>query len=63
MDTADTTTEAFANTRASSAVDLPDYAPIPPSAFGPALNEQGYSSAEWNETFTGSPTAPTNQRS
>jgi len=42
MDTADTTTEAFANTRASSAVDLPDYAPIPASAFGPALNEQGY---------------------
>src|ERR1700740_1919186 len=22
--------------------DLPDYAPIPPSALGPALNEQGY---------------------
>ena len=21
---------------------LPDYAPVPPSAFGPALNEQGY---------------------
>ena len=27
---------------AASAEDLPDYAPIPPSAFGPALNEQGY---------------------
>ena len=25
-----------------SAADLPDYAPIPPSALGPALNEQGY---------------------
>ena len=29
MSTADTTTEAFANTRPSSAEDLPDYAPIP----------------------------------
>jgi glyoxylase-like metal-dependent hydrolase (beta-lactamase superfamily II) len=27
---------------ASSADELPDYAPIPQSAFGPALNEQGY---------------------
>ena len=27
---------------ASSAADLPDYAPIPRSALGPALNEQGY---------------------
>jgi glyoxylase-like metal-dependent hydrolase (beta-lactamase superfamily II) len=27
---------------ASAATDLPDYAPIPPSALGPALNEQGY---------------------
>ena len=42
MSTADTTTEAFANTRPSSADDLPDYAPVPRSAFGPALNEQGY---------------------
>ena len=25
-----------------SADELPDYAPIPPSAMGPALNEQGY---------------------
>jgi glyoxylase-like metal-dependent hydrolase (beta-lactamase superfamily II) len=25
-----------------NSVDLPDYAPIPQSAFGPALNEQGY---------------------
>jgi glyoxylase-like metal-dependent hydrolase (beta-lactamase superfamily II) len=38
----DTTTEAHANTRPSSAEDLPDYAPIPRPAFGPALNEQGY---------------------
>jgi glyoxylase-like metal-dependent hydrolase (beta-lactamase superfamily II) len=42
MSTADTTTEAFANTLPSSADDLPDYAPIPRPAFGPALNEQGY---------------------
>jgi glyoxylase-like metal-dependent hydrolase (beta-lactamase superfamily II) len=42
MSAPDTTTEAFANTRPSSAEDLPDYAPIPRPAFGPALNEQGY---------------------
>jgi len=40
--TVDTTTEAFANTRPGRAEDLPDYAPIPRAAFGPALNEQGY---------------------
>jgi glyoxylase-like metal-dependent hydrolase (beta-lactamase superfamily II) len=38
----DTTNEAFADTRPSSPEDLPDYAPIPRSALGPALNEQGY---------------------
>jgi glyoxylase-like metal-dependent hydrolase (beta-lactamase superfamily II) len=27
---------------AAPATDLPDYAPIPPSALGPAVNEQGY---------------------
>jgi glyoxylase-like metal-dependent hydrolase (beta-lactamase superfamily II) len=42
MSSADTTTEAYANTRPSSAEDLPDYAPIPRPALGPALNEQGY---------------------
>src|SRR6267143_4020136 len=42
MSTADTTTEAFADARPSDAADLPDYAPIPKSALGPALNEQGY---------------------
>jgi hypothetical protein len=26
----------------ASADELPDYAPIPPSALGPALNAQGY---------------------
>ena len=26
----------------ASADTLPDYAPIPPSALGPAVNEQGY---------------------
>jgi glyoxylase-like metal-dependent hydrolase (beta-lactamase superfamily II) len=41
MSTPDTTTEAFANTR-PKAEDLPDYAPVPRSALGPALNEQGY---------------------
>jgi hypothetical protein len=41
MSTPDTTTEAFANTR-PSADALPDYAPVPRSALGPALNEQGY---------------------
>jgi glyoxylase-like metal-dependent hydrolase (beta-lactamase superfamily II) len=42
MSPPDTTTEAYADTRPSSAEDLPDYAPIPRPAFGPALNEQGY---------------------
>jgi hypothetical protein len=42
MSTADTTTEAFADTRLSDAADLPDYAPIRKSALGPALNKQGY---------------------
>jgi glyoxylase-like metal-dependent hydrolase (beta-lactamase superfamily II) len=42
MNTPDTTTEAYASTRPSSAEDLPDYAPIPRRALGPALNEQGY---------------------
>jgi glyoxylase-like metal-dependent hydrolase (beta-lactamase superfamily II) len=42
MSAADATTEAHANTRPGSAEDLPDYAPIPRPAFGPALNEQGY---------------------
>src|SRR5881275_2103784 len=41
MSTPDTTTEAHANTR-PKAEDLPDYAPVPQAAFGPALNEQGY---------------------
>jgi glyoxylase-like metal-dependent hydrolase (beta-lactamase superfamily II) len=41
MGTADTTTEASADTRTSPDA-LPDYAPVPDSAFGPALNEQGY---------------------
>src|SRR3977135_917689 len=41
MSSADTTTEAFADTRPSSAEHLPDYAPVPRAALGPALNEQG----------------------
>ena len=42
MSTADTTTEAFASARPGSVAALPDYAPVPRSALGPALNEQGY---------------------
>src|SRR3954452_4074347 len=42
MNALDTTTEAFADRRPKSADALPDYAPIPRPAFGPALNEQGY---------------------
>ena len=30
------------NARAAAAGDLPDYAPIPPGALGPALNADGY---------------------
>jgi len=41
MSDPDTTTEAAANTRGGVA-DLPDYAPLPQTAIGPALNEQGY---------------------
>src|SRR6476620_405545 len=36
MSTSDTTTQA------SGADALPDYAPVPESSFGPALNDQGY---------------------
>jgi hypothetical protein len=42
MSTADTTTEAFANTRPSSADALRDNAPIPRPALDPVLNKQGY---------------------
>src|SRR5271163_4059471 len=42
MDTADTTRQVHANTRPGHGEDLPDYAPIPRPALGPALNEQGY---------------------
>jgi glyoxylase-like metal-dependent hydrolase (beta-lactamase superfamily II) len=38
---ADATTEAHANSRPGRD-ELPDYAPIPRPALGPALNEQGY---------------------
>src|SRR5215469_5858903 len=33
---------ASQTTGAPSATDLPDYAPVPRSALGPALNDQGY---------------------
>ena len=40
--TGETTTEALAGSRPRIADALPDCAPIPASALGPALNEQGY---------------------
>jgi hypothetical protein len=39
---ADTTAEAFAETRQSSAEGLPGCAPIPRPVLGSALSEQGY---------------------
>jgi hypothetical protein len=42
MSTADTTTEAHANTRPSSVDTARDYAPIPRPVLGAALNEQRY---------------------
>src|SRR5436305_14416418 len=30
------------STSSGNATTMPDYAPVPPSALGPALNEQGY---------------------
>jgi hypothetical protein len=53
MNTPDTTTQAFADTRPSSAEDLPDYAPIPRPGLGPALNER-HSSHASNDFPTGS---------
>jgi glyoxylase-like metal-dependent hydrolase (beta-lactamase superfamily II) len=41
MSNPDTSTEAAANRR-GVVDDLPDYAPVPRTAMGPALNEQGY---------------------
>src|SRR5690349_24946897 len=42
MSTPETLGDAFAALGARPAESLPDYAPIPPSALGPALNDQGY---------------------
>jgi glyoxylase-like metal-dependent hydrolase (beta-lactamase superfamily II) len=42
MSTAEPTTEASADRRPASAEALPQYAPVPRPALGPALNEQGY---------------------
>jgi glyoxylase-like metal-dependent hydrolase (beta-lactamase superfamily II) len=42
MNTRETTARGHADTRRSRAEDLPEYAPIPRPAVGPALNEQGY---------------------
>src|SRR6267143_485514 len=33
------------------ALDLPDYAPVPKSALGPALNAQGYHDATYQSAF------------
>ena len=38
---------------ASRAADLPDYAPVPRSALGPALNEQGYYVAGGQNAWAG----------
>src|SRR5439155_19845501 len=42
MNSREMTTETTPNSSATSAEALPDYAPVPRSALGPALNEQGY---------------------
>ena len=42
MSTPEKTTEASADKGPTSADALPDYAPVPRSALGPALNQQGY---------------------
>jgi glyoxylase-like metal-dependent hydrolase (beta-lactamase superfamily II) len=42
MSAPETTTEAFADARPGSVEALADYAPVPRSALGPALNERGY---------------------
>ena len=42
MSTPDTTTAASSDSGAPSVPALPDYAPVPRSALGPALNDQGY---------------------
>jgi glyoxylase-like metal-dependent hydrolase (beta-lactamase superfamily II) len=42
MSTPETTTAASSDSSARGADALPDYAPVPRSALGPALNNQGY---------------------
>ena len=42
MNSREMTTETTPNSSANSAEALPDYAPVPRSALGPALNDQGY---------------------
>jgi len=42
MSTPETTTGTSSDSGAASVPALPDYAPVPRSALGPALNEQGY---------------------
>jgi hypothetical protein len=54
MSTADTTTEAFADTRPGDAADLPDYAPIP--KFGD-LSEAIIRTGSFAGEFIGEPSA------
>jgi hypothetical protein len=42
MSSSETTPDTGADSSASGPDSLPDYAPIPRTALGPALNEQGY---------------------
>jgi len=42
MSTPETTTETSSDSGAPSVPALPDYAPVPRSSLGPALNDQGY---------------------
>src|SRR5215203_7570959 len=42
MSMAETTPQKPLNVGASNVSTLPDYAPVPDSALGPSLNEQGY---------------------
>jgi len=43
MSTPESTTATSPDSGAPSVPALPDYAPVPRSALGPALNDQGYS--------------------
>jgi hypothetical protein len=63
MSAPEPTTETFPDSGAGGVDALPDYAPVPRTALGPALNDQGSTSAGSSGTSTGSPTAPTRRPS